>query len=59
MDSQQGEDSHASEIGCCCISILLSISIVTVNEILQLPPFLALWLSSQDSFVATRVASTG
>lgn len=55
MDKQQEEYSHASKISCCYISILLSISIVIVNKIPQLPPFVALWFSPQDSFVVTRV----
>lgn len=58
LDSQWEESSHASEIDCCCITILLLISIVIVNEIPRLSPFMALWFSLQDSFVATSVAST-
>lgn len=58
LDSQLGENSHASKIGCCHISILLSITIVIVNKIPQLSPFMALWFRSQDRFVVTRVASS-
>lgn len=52
---QTRENSHASKNSCCHISILLSISVVIVNKIPQLPPCMALWFSSQGSFVVTWV----
>lgn len=58
MDKQQGENSHASNISCCHIGMLLSISIGIVNKIPQLSPFMALWFSPQDSFVVTRVGGS-